>query len=109
MNDSLVKCNICKDEYTATSVEIEPEVAVFVCDDCIDRAKDSFIWLCITCGKSYIKPKHLVINKVKDHELKKAYMLCQDLQIIQGIDTCIACNPERIIEYMELQYAEIDC
>jgi len=109
MNDSLVKCNICKDVYTATSVEIEPEVAVFVCDDCIDKAKDNFIWLCITCGKSYIKPKHLVINKVKDHELKKAYMLCQDLQIIQGIDTCIACNPERIIEYMELQYAEIEC
>jgi hypothetical protein len=109
MNDSVGKCNICNNVYTETNVEIEPEVAVFVCDDCIDQARDNFIWICITCGKAYIKPKDLVINKVKDHELKKAYMLCQDLQIIQGIDTCIACHPERIIDYMELQYAEIEC
>jgi hypothetical protein len=109
MNDSVGKCNICNNVYSETNVEIEPEVAVFVCADCIDQARDNFIWLCITCGKAYIKPKDLVINKVKDHELKKAYMLCQDLQIIPGIATCIACHPERIIDYMELQYAEIEC
>ena len=109
MHDAVGKCNICNNAYTETSVDIDTEYAIFVCADCIGEAKDNFIWLCITCGKTYIKPKDLVINKIKDHELKKAYMLCQDLQIIQGIDTCIACHPERIIEYMELQYADIEC
>lgn len=109
MNDSVGKCSICNNVYTETNVEIESEMTVFVCSDCIDQSKDHFIWLCISCGKSYIKPKQLVISKVKDRELKKAYMLCQDLQIIQGIDTCIFCHPERIIDYMELQYAEKEC
>ena len=109
MSGPVGKCNICKDVYTETSVEIEPEVAIFICADCIEQAKDNFIWLCITCGKTYIKPKHLVINRVKDLELKKAYMLCQDMRLIQGIDMCIACHPERIIEYMETQNAGMDC
>lgn len=108
MSESFGKCNICKDVYTTTSVEIEPEVAIFICSNCIEQSRDNFIWLCITCGKTYIKPKHLVISKVKDHELKKAYMLCEDLQVIQGIE-CIACHPERLIDYMEMQYAGMEC
>ncbi len=108
MSGSVGKCNICKDVYTATSIEIETDLAIFVCADCIETAKDNFIWLCITCGKAYIKPKELVINKVKDPELKKAYMLCQDMQLIQGIE-CIACHPERVVEYMEMQCAGTEC
>ena len=109
MNESVGKCNICKEVYTATRVEMEPEVSIFICADCIEKARDHFIWLCITCGKTYIKPKDLVINKVKDHELKKAYMLCEDMRLIQGIDMCVACRPERIIEYMEMQYSGMEC
>ena len=109
MNDSIGKCSICKEVYTATFVEITPDAGVYICADCAEKAVDNFIWLCITCGKVYINPKELVITKVKDPELKKAYMLCRDAQIIQGIDMCIACHPERIVEYMEMQYSEIEC
>lgn len=109
MSDSVGKCNICKDVYTSTSIEMESEFAIFICADCIEQTKDNFIWLCITCGNVYIKPKYLVINKVKDLAIKKAYMLCEEMQMIQGIDMCIACHPERIIEFMETQYAGVDC
>jgi hypothetical protein len=63
----------------------------------------------MTCGKSYIRPKELVINRIKDYELKRAYMLCKDMQIIQGIDMCISCHPERIVEYMGMQETTIEC
>jgi len=109
MKDSVGKCHICKDVYTARFVEIETDVAIYVCGDCIETAKGNFIWLCLSCGKAYIRPKDLVIAKIKDHELKKAYMLCQDMQLIQGIDSCITCHPERIVEYMEMQYNEVEC
>ncbi len=109
MDDSVGKCNICKDVYTGNYVVVEGEIMVFVCADCIEKAKDSFIWLCMDCGKSFVQPKELVISRVKDLELKKAYMLCQDLQVIQGIDSCISCHPERIVEYMEMQCTGVEC
>jgi hypothetical protein len=109
MEDSVGKCNICKDVYTTNHVVIEPDTKVYVCAGCIEKAKNDFIWICLSCGKSYVRPKELVINRIKDHELKRAYMLCQDLQVIQGIDMCMACDPERIVEYMELQYSGTEC
>jgi hypothetical protein len=36
-------------------------------------------------------------------------MLCEDMQIIQGIDVCFACDPDRMLEYMENEYAGIEC
>lgn len=109
MKDSFGKCNICKDRYTSMHVEVSPDSRIFVCSECIEKAKDNFIWLCMTCEKTYIKPKDLVINKIKDHELKRAYMLCKDMLIIQGIDMCIACNPDRIVEFMEAHNESMDC
>ena len=109
MKRSLEQCHICRDVYTTQFVEIENGATIYVCGACTEKAKDNFIWLCISCGKVYMKPKDLVITRVKDHELKKAYMLCQDLQLIQGIDRCITCDPERIVEYMATQYAGFEC
>lgn len=107
--DSVGKCNICNEIYTESHVEIMQGTTVYVCSSCIEQAEDSFIWLCMTCGKTFIKPKDLVINRIKDHELKRAYMLCEDMQIIQGIDECFACDPDRMLEYMETEYAGIEC
>jgi hypothetical protein len=42
---------------------------------------------------------------MKDLELKKAYMLCEDKQIIQGIDMCLQCDPEGIIEQVTMNKA----
>ena len=109
MKDKLDKCCICKKEYTSMHVEVTPGVAIYVCSCCIEKAKDNFIWICTSCGKHYMRPKELVISRTKDPELKRAYMLCQDMQIIQGIDMCIECDPERIVEYMEKKRPAAKC
>ncbi len=103
------KCNICKGRYTMQHVEVSPDSVIYVCSECVEKARENFIWICMTCGKSFIRPKQLVINRTKDLELKKAYMLCQDLLIIQGIDMCIACSPERILDYAEMHESVMDC
>lgn len=109
MKNAPGQCNICRKEYTSVHVEVMPGIIVYVCSRCLEKAKDNFIWLCINCGKSYIRPKQLVISNVKDHELKRAYMLCEGMLIIQGIDMCIACNPEKILEYIETQQLPMEC
>jgi hypothetical protein len=63
----------------------------------------------MTCGKVYIRPKELVINRIKDLELKRAYMLCQDMIVIQGIDMCIVCDPGRILDYIEMNQSAMEC
>ncbi|MDH4027906.1 MAG: hypothetical protein OEU95_03630 [Nitrospirota bacterium] len=109
MKNEVGKCIICGEVYTTSNVELFKKTYVFVCTRCLERAKDNFIWLCMTCGKSYVKPKDLVITRIRDHELKKAYMLCKDTQLVQGIDECIACTPERMVEYLETQQEGMDC
>jgi hypothetical protein len=109
MNDGFGRCNICKDKYTQQHVEVAPDTVVYVCSECIEKARDNFIWLCLTCGKPYIKPKQLVISRIKDLELKRAYMLCEDMLIIQGIDMCIACSPELILDYVEMHETVMEC
>jgi hypothetical protein len=109
MNEDYGQCSICKDTYTMQHVEAAPNTYIFVCSECIEIAEDNFIWLCLTCGKTYIRQKALVINKIKDLELKKAYMLCEDMLIIQGIDVCIACSPERILDYAEMDESALEC
>ncbi len=103
------QCSVCKDRETLQHVEIAPATVIYVCSACIEKAQDNFIWICMTCGKSYVRPKKLVITRIKDLELKKAYMLCEDLLIIQGIDMCIACSPERILDYAEMHESVMEC
>lgn len=103
IDNKMEQCTICKHEYTSTHTEVTPGVNLYVCDTCLEAAKHNFIWICMSCGKVYLRPKKLVIERTKDVELKRAYMLCEDMQIIQGIDMCIECDPEGIMEYMETQ------
>ncbi len=97
------RCTICKKEYTSIHTEAIPGVKIYVCSTCLETAKNNFVWICINCGKVYVRPKKAVIERLKDIELKKAYMLCENEQIIQGIDMCIECDPEGIMNYMESQ------
>ena len=103
------KCSICKDEYTSIHVEAMPGIMIFVCDNCLEAAKYNFIWICMNCGKVYLRPKDLVINRINNLELKRAYLLCKDMQIIQGIDMCIECDPEGIMDYMEANKTAAEC
>lgn len=109
MFESLSKCNICKKEYTSLHVEALPGTTVYVCQTCLEKAKTHFIWLCMGCGKAYMRPKELVINRLKDEDLKRAYMLCEDMLIVQGIDACIECDPETILAYMESHHTMAEC
>jgi hypothetical protein len=109
MKKELDICCICKKEHTSMHVEVAPGTVIYVCSNCIDKAKDNFIWLCMSCGRHYMRPKEVVINRVKDPELKRAYMLCKDMQIIQGIDMCIECDPERVVEYVETHKSASPC
>jgi len=91
-------CNICKREYTSFHFEARPGLKVYVCKDCLDSAKSNFIWICLNCGNSYLRPKNAVMNRMHDYGIKEAAFLYEN-QIIQGIEACIGCSPELILEY----------
>jgi hypothetical protein len=103
------KCSLCKKEYTSINTEIQPGVKIYVCDSCLESAKNNFIWICMSCGKVYHRPKKLVIERTSNFEMKRAYMLCEDMQIIQGIDMCIECDAEGILNYMENEKMAMEC
>ena len=105
----LEKCSVCKEEYTSTHVEAVAEMLVYVCENCLEAAKYNFIFICMGCGKVYLRPKKLVINRINNPELKRAYLLCEDMQIIQGIDMCIGCDPEGIMNYVNNKKMKAEC
>ena len=109
MKDQCGQCSICKDTYTFNHVEVDPGTVVYVCAECVEKAKDHFIWICLTCEKTYVQPKQLVITRIKDLELKKAYMLFEEMVFIQGIDMCMTCSPELILDYAEMHEEVMEC
>ena len=109
LSNKLEKCSVCSQEYTSVHVEASPGVNVYVCNNCLEAAKYNFIWICLNCGKVYIRPKSLVLKRIGNFEMKKAYMICKDTQIIQGIDMCIQCDPKGILHYMNTVKSEAEC
>lgn len=101
--NKLKKCDICKDEYTSIHTEVAQGMNIYVCNTCLEAAKYNFIWICMNCGKVYLRNKKLVLARMKNNELRRAYLLCMDMQIIQGIDMCIDCDPEGILFYMDIE------
>ncbi len=98
INNSYKKCTICKKEYTAIYTEVSPGVNIYACDKCLEAAKQNFIFICMECGQVYFRPKKQMIARMKDSELKRAFMMCEDKQIIQGLDMCIQCDPQGIVD-----------
>jgi len=90
-------CNVCKAELTTINAEVSPGCHVYVCEKCLESAKQNFIWICMHCGNVYIKPKMLVLTRHTDPKHKYAYHQCVDEQIIQGIDVCVECEPDEIM------------
>jgi hypothetical protein len=109
INNKHEKCTICGKEYTSLHAEVMPGIHIYVCENCLEAAKHNFIWICMNCGKAYLRPKKLVLARLKDEELKRAYMICEDKQIIQGIDICIGCDPDGILNYMDSQKMAMEC
>jgi hypothetical protein len=98
--DRISQCSICKSEYTSFHFEITPASKVYVCQDCLEHARDHFIWICLNCGRSYLRPKNLVMNRIHDYGLKEAVFLYEN-RIIQGIGACVCCCPDLIMEYTD--------
>jgi len=101
MFNSLEQCHLCRKEYTSMHVEVKPGVLVYACSSCLEKAKDSFIWVCINCGKAYFRPKDLVLNRLQGYGLENADILCNGAQLIMGTDICIDCDPQGILEYVQ--------
>lgn len=91
-------CSVCREAMTTVSAEVGPGKSIFVCKQCLETAKQNFIWICMHCGSVFIRPKILVLKRLTDPELKRAYYQCADMQIIQGIDLCVECDPEGVVE-----------
>jgi len=109
LNTRFEQCSICKHEFTTIHAEVMPGVKIYACENCLEAAKHYFIWICMNCGRVYLRPKELVINRAANYELRMAYAIWEDMQIIQGIDMCIECDPEGIVNYMDAVRAEAEC
>ncbi len=92
-------CNICRSEYTSNYVEAMPGLTIHVCRNCLELTKHHFMWICLNCGRVYSIPKAMIMQRINNLDLKKACLLSMDMQIIQGIDACIECDPEGTWEY----------
>ncbi len=93
-------CLVCKDTMTSINTQIESGMTIFVCEKCLETTKSNFIWICMGCGKVYVRPKSIVLKRMTDAHMEHAYRVCEDLQVIQGIDRCIECDPEGIMQAM---------
>jgi hypothetical protein len=78
-----------------------PGVKIFVCDDCLEAAKYNFIFICMNCGKVYLREKKQFLQKIQDRQLLQAYLDCEHMQIIQGVEMCIECDAEGIFDYLK--------
>lgn len=101
MYNSLGQCGICKKEYTSMHVEYRPGSIMYVCPQCMEKSKDYFIWICVNCGEVYLKPKEQVLRRMEQSGLENAALLGEGSQLFLGIDICIACSPEGIVEYVK--------
>lgn len=93
-------CLICKEALTTVHTELDSGRKIFVCEKCLETTKQNFVWICMKCSNVYIRPKSVVLKRLTDARLKEAYHVCEDLQIIQGLDCCIECDPETIMNVM---------
>jgi len=105
MYDETHQCHICRKEYTSMHVEARPGVPIYVCSVCMEKAKDKFIWICLNCGRSFSRPKDTIISILDGTSFEKASLQFIDVQLIQGIDICISCDPQGIMDYAYGEYA----
>lgn len=93
-------CAVCRHEYTSIHTETLSGKKIYICESCLDAAEYNFIFVCLHCGKAHVIHKMRLIRTVQDKNLKQAYIQCMDRQIIQGINRCVSCDPEKILHYM---------
>ena len=75
--------------------EIRPGLTIYICEDCVEAARYNFIWLCLHCGRAYLRPKKIAINEVTP--------------VIQAIEMCQECDPNGTERYMRLEITNMEC
>jgi len=108
MENHLELCTVCNDVYTAIHTEIEPGLKIYVCEDCVEAARYNFIWLCLHCGRAYLRPKKIFVNDMNE-ALIKAYKLCGESKVIQVIEMCEKCDPNGTERYMKIPITNMEC
>lgn len=109
-------CNICKVKATDIHIEIcETDTGipcnedVYVCENCLEKAKKNFLFYCVQCGASYERDKQVVIDRAPSPEEREAYMAVANVQMVMGIKGCIQCAKEEIVnEYLNNQLRQGD-
>jgi hypothetical protein len=91
------QCIVCRHEYTSTHVEALPGLSIHVCETCLESARYNFVWICLSCGRVYMRSKALMMKRAKNPALEQAFALYIRRPIIQGLDICIECDPQGIL------------
>lgn len=97
-------CSICNDVYTAAHTEIEPGVNIYVCEDCVEAARYNFIWLCLHCGRAFLRPKNTAAGKMEEK-----FIFSDENKVIQTINMCHKCDPNGTERYMKLEVVNMEC
>ena len=95
LNHYMQPCTICNDTYTDMHTEIRPGVDIYVCEDCVEAARYNFIWLCLHCGRAFLRPKKTSIDN--------------GAPVIQAIEMCHKCDPNGTERYMKLEIRNMVC
>lgn len=93
-------CIVCQSNQSEIKCDVEGDLEIYICQDCLDLAQDYFIFVCLECGSVYLRAKEDFIRILDKHKhdqkyqvLKEAYEACKGEQIIQGLSDCLECNP----------------
>ena len=92
-------CSICKEDYAVLQAQTVAGKDICVCDRCLEvKARRNFVWICLGCRRVYLRQKRMVIARTDDEEMRGAYLELLDATVIQGMESCVACDRERILQ-----------
>lgn len=99
------KCSICKQNETEINCEINLtdeglpyKHTIYVCEPCLERAKDNLIFVCINCLSTFERNKENTIiklsksNNPEDKEILYGLMQMRFEQVITGVSSCPKCD-----------------
>lgn len=102
------ECTICKYDYTSSCLEVMPGIKIYVCERCLESARDNFVWICLNCGQSYLRPKKTIMERRNGYDIREARILART-RIIQGLSMCIQCKPHSIMAYVKKEAQRSKC
>jgi hypothetical protein len=112
MEEIKKKCSICGKNETNKSCTISNvdngisyNEIIYICDGCLDIAKENFIFICINCRNNYKRNKKDMVKRLLergdeyDFALAKGLQVLDKEQVVLGISACIQCDRETVIDY----------